>query len=191
MTKNILLSTGALLAALWLVAVTRGADEHDHKHEAADIKDAVAVLVPMKNSGVAGVVLFKQEKGYVNVTGEVTGLKPGKHGFHVHMFGDLRAVDGMSAGGHYDPHGHKHGGPDAKERHEGDLGNLEANAQGVAKVNVKANGVELHHVVGRSIVVHGDADDLTSQPAGNAGPRIALGVIGLAEVKAPAAAGKK
>ncbi len=191
MTRRIMLSIAALGAALGLVAVTRGADEHDHKHEHVDIKDAVAVLLPMKNSGVAGVVLFKQEKGYVNVTGEVTGLTPGKHGFHIHMFGDLRAPDGMSAGGHYDPHGHKHGGPDAKERHEGDLGNLEANAQGVAKVNVKAKGVELNQVVGRSIVVHGDTDDLKSQPAGNAGPRIALGVIGMAEVKAPAGARKK
>ena len=68
------------------------------------------------------------------MTGEVTGLKPGKHGFHIHMFGDLRAADGMSAGGHYNPHGHPHGGPESKEHHEGDLGNIEADAQGVAKV---------------------------------------------------------
>src|SRR6185295_12255844 len=97
------------------------------------------VLVPMKDSGVKGVILLKQEKDHVLVSGEVSGLKPGKHGFHIHMFGDLRAPDGMSAGGHYNPHGEPHGGPDSKEHHEGDLGNIDADAKGVAKVNVKAD----------------------------------------------------
>jgi len=180
-----------MLATLGLAAVAYAADKHDHEHEAVQINEAVAVLVPMKNSGVSGTILLKQEKGYVLVTGEVSGLKPGKHGFHIHMFGDLRAADGISAGGHYNPHGHPHGGPESKEKHEGDLGNIDANDKGVATINAKADHVELHHIVGRSLVVHGDADDLKSQPAGNAGPRIAVGVIGLAEVKAPAAATKK
>ena len=191
MTRSIL-TICTILSALGYVASTHAADEHKHENKPADIKDAVAVLVPMKSSGVAGAILLKQEKGLVNVSGEVTGLKPGKHGFHIHMFGDLRAPDGTSAGGHYNPHGHPHGSPEAgdHDRHEGDLGNIEANAQGVAKVNVKAKGLELHHVLGRAIVVHADPDDF-SQPVGNAGARIALGVIGLAEVKAPAAAAKK
>jgi Cu-Zn family superoxide dismutase len=146
---------------------------------------AVALLVPMKDSKVAGTITFTQEKGYVLVAGEVTGLQPGKHGFHIHMFGDLRAPDGMSAGGHYNPKNHKHGAADAKERHEGDLGNIAANADGVARVNVKAMGVELKDILGRSIVVHADPDDLTTQPSGNAGARIAVGVIGMGEVKPP------
>src|SRR5215218_2470289 len=104
---------------------------------------AVALLMPMKDSKVGGTITLVQEKGYVQVTGEVTGLTPGKHGFHIHMYGDLRAPDGMSAGGHYNPHGHPHGGPDAKEHHEGDLGNVDANDKGVAKVDVKADHVEL------------------------------------------------
>src|SRR3954453_13136372 len=109
----------SLLSALILGFATRTAiaDEHEHKHE--DVREAVAMLIPMKSSGVAGTIVMKQEKGYVQVTGEVTGLKPGKHGFHIHMFGDLRAPDGMSAGGHYNPHGHPHGGPETKEHHEG------------------------------------------------------------------------
>ncbi len=184
-----ILSFCTMLSALGLALVARAADEH--KHEEPHITEAVAILMPMKASGVSGTILLKQEKGYVQVSGEVSGLKPGKHGFHIHMFGDLRAPDGMSAGGHYNPHGLPHGGPDAKEHHEGDLGNIDAGAGGVAKVDVKAAGVELHHIIGRSLVVHGDADDLTSQPAGNAGPRIGVGVIGLAEVKAPAPAIKK
>lgn len=182
MKKRVLVSgLCTMFCLLGLAKAIQAADEHKHEHE--DIKEAVAVLAPMKASGVGGIILLKQEKGYVSVTGEVTGLKPGKHGFHIHMFGDLRAADGMSAGGHYNPHGHPHGGPETKEHHEGDLGNIEANAQGVAKVSVKAADLDLHHVLGRSIVVHGDADDLKSQPAGNAGPRIGVGVIGLAEVK--------
>jgi len=146
---------------------------------------AVALLMPMKDSKVGGTITLTQEKGYVLVTGEVTGLTPGKHGFHIHMFGDLRAADGMSAGGHFNPKGHPHGGPDSKERHEGDLGNIEASEAGVAKVNVKAMGLKLAEVLGRSIVVHAKADDLKSQPAGDAGPRIAVGVIGIAEVPIP------
>ena len=187
---RIILSVCAMLSAAAFPTLALSADDHKHEHEHEDVKEAVAILVPMKASGVAGTIVLKQEKGYALVTGEVTGLKPGKHGFHVHMFGDLRAADGMSAGGHYNPHGHPHGGPESKERHEGDLGNIEADAKGVAKVNVKAEGLEVDDVVGRAVVVHGDADDLKSQPAGNAGPRIALGIIGIAEVKAPAAAKK-
>jgi Cu-Zn family superoxide dismutase len=184
MIKSVL-SFCTMLSALGLAAATQAAD----KHEEANINEAVAILVPTKASGgqVAGTIVLKQEKDYVQVTGEVTGLKPGKHGFHIHMFGDLRSADGMSAGGHYNPQGHPHGGPDSKERHEGDLGNIEANDQGVAKVSVKVDHLALHHVIGRGLVVHGDADDLKSQPAGNAGPRIAVGVIALAEVKAAAA----
>jgi Cu-Zn family superoxide dismutase len=186
--KTSVLSFCTVLSALGFVAVARAAD--DHKHKAEPITEAVAVVMPTKasKSNVAGTIVLKQQKGYVQVTGEVTGLSPGEHGFHIHMFGDLRAPDGASAGGHYNPHGHPHGGPESKERHEGDLGNIKADAKGVAKVNVRAKGLDLHHVLGRSIVVHGDADDLESQPAGNAGPRIGIGVIGLAETKAATAA---
>jgi superoxide dismutase, Cu-Zn family len=169
-----------MLSALALAVLAQAADTHDPQ-----VNEAVAVLVPKTGGdGVAGMILLKQEKGYVQVTGEVKGLKPGKHGFHIHMFGDQRSSDGMSAGGHYNPQGHPHGGPDSKEHHEGDLGNIDANDQGLAKVSVKAGGLNLHHVLGRSIVVHAKADDLKSQPAGDAGPRIAVGVIGLAEVPA-------
>jgi len=180
--KTCILSLCTMLSALGIVVVARAADE---KHEVMAIHEAIAVIGPTKASGgnVAGMIVLKQEKGYVLVTGEVSGLSPGKHGFHIHMFGDLRSADGMSLGAHYNPHNKPHGGPESKEHHGGDLGNIEANAQGVATVNVKANDVELHHILGRSIVVHGKADDLKTQPAGDAGPRVGVGVIGLAEVK--------
>jgi len=177
--KKTLLSFCTMLSILGLVMTAQAAD----KHKPAPIKDAVAVIAPTKASGgdVAGVVKLKQQKGFVQVTGEVTGLTPGKHGFHIHMYGDISAPDGTSAGGHYNPHGTPHGGPASKERHEGDLGNIEANADGVAKVNVKAKKLHLRQVLGRSFVVHGGVDDLKSQPSGDAGPRVGIGVIGVAQ----------
>jgi Cu-Zn family superoxide dismutase len=177
------LAAAALLAALAGSATLAVADHHE-----GGIKEAVAVVAPTKaGDGKAhGVVVLKQEKGYVQVTGEIFGLSPGKHGFHIHMFGDLRSGDGMSTGGHYNPGGHKHGGPHDKEHHVGDLGNIDAGEDGIAKIEAKAEGADLHMLLGRAIVVHGGTDDLKSDPAGNAGPRIAVGVIGLAEVKAPA-----
>lgn len=179
MLKSILIGSAAFMG---LVAVVAAAPAHDEVAKPV-VTDAVAVLLPTKSSDgkVAGAIVFKAEKGYVHVTGEVIGLTPGKHGFHIHMFGDVRADDGTSAGGHYNPEGHDHGGLDSHDRHAGDLGNIEADKAGVAKVNIKATGLNLANVLGRSVVVHADPDDLTSQPAGNAGPRIALGVIGLAD----------
>lgn len=183
--KTTFVKTCTVLAALGLVTVACTADDH----KAMPTSEAVAVIVPTKasKSDTAGVIVLTQKKGYVQVTGEVTGLTPGEHGFHIHMYGDLRADDGTSAGGHYNPHGKPHGGPDSKEHHVGDMGNITADADGVAKVNAKADG-ELHHMLGRSIVVHGGVDDLKSQPAGDAGPRVGIGVIGLAQPAATTAA---
>lgn len=185
MTKSFMYCLLLAFAALGAVAASRAADDHDHEHKMEPVHEAVAIILPTKiaKTQLGGAIVLKQEKGYVQVTGEVTGLSPGKHGFHIHMFGDTRSPDGMSVGGHYNPHGEEHGGVDTKVRHEGDLGNIEANAQGVAKVDVKAGHVQLSHILGRSLVVHQDADDLKSQPAGNAGPRIGIGVIGLVETK--------
>jgi Cu-Zn family superoxide dismutase len=139
----------------------------------------------MKESGVSGTLLLKQEKDTLVITGEIAGLKPGKHGFHVHTYGDLRSADGSSAGGHYAPEGHEHGGPESSEHHAGDLGNITAGDDGVAKVDVKSSDLRLHFIIGRSLVVHADPDDLKSQPAGNSGPRIAVGVIGVANTEPP------
>jgi Cu-Zn family superoxide dismutase len=177
--KKCMLGVCATLSVLGIAVLAQAADEHKTM-----VGEAVAVLVPSKGSdGVGGTILFKQEKDFVHVIGEVRGLTPGKHGFHIHQFGDLRSDDGMATGGHYNPDMKAHGGPHTKEHHAGDFGNIEAGANGVAKVDIKAEGLDLHHVLGRGLVVHGGADDLTSQPAGNAGPRIAVGVIGIAQVK--------
>jgi Cu-Zn family superoxide dismutase len=152
-----------------------------------DVAEAVCVLQPVGNSGVSGVVHFILRGNRVEIVGKVSGLRPGKHGFHVHQFGDLRSMrDGESAGGHFDPGTkHHHGAPDAHDRHEGDLGNIEANARGVAIINetdsiVRLNGQ--HSILGRSLVVHADPDRFI-QPTGGAGARVAVGVIGAANPK--------
>lgn len=160
---------------------TKPAADHEHSHAEMSIpKAAVAVLSPTKGNKVRGTVRLSQTEDGVRFQGMVRNLEPGEHGFHIHEFGDLRGTDGKAAGGHFNPEGHKHGGPDAKEHHAGDLGNITANEEGVAKVDTVAKGLKLHFVLGRSIVVHGGKDDLQSQPSGDAGPRVALGVIGYA-----------
>lgn len=157
--------------------------QHRHGSEASLPKEAVAVLMPTSGSHVSGTLLLTQEGSAVRVNGTIKGLTPGMHGFHIHAFGDLRKPDGTSAGSHYDPNGHQHGGLQSEERHAGDLGNVKADAQGVARVDVKAPNLKLHFVVGRSLVVHAQPDDLKTPPSGNSGARVGVGVIGLAEVK--------
>jgi superoxide dismutase, Cu-Zn family len=183
MTKTML---GLCALLLPLTASIAHAQKEGHG-EAEPPKEAVCVLAAMKDSGVKGTLLLRQQGKDVVISGEVSGLKPGEHGFHIHEFGDLRAPDGMSTGPHFNPEGHDHGGPHSDKRHAGDLGNIKADKNGVAKVDTKAEGLMLHFVIGRSLVVHADPDDLKSQPAGNAGARIGVGVIGIAEVKKPAA----
>ena len=112
----------------------------------------------------------------------LTGLEPGKHGIHIHKEADLSAPDLASAGGHWNPDAHKHGGPDTAEHHAGDLGNIDANADGKAHLDITLAGLTLGDgaktdVIGHSVIVHEKKDDLTTQPTGNAGARVACGVI--------------
>jgi len=145
---------------------------------------AVCVLHAVGDSGVSGTVTFVQKGARTMITAELSGLTPGKHGFHVHEFGDITSLDGGSAGGHFNPEGTPHGGPDSAERHVGDLGNIVADANGKATYSRRDRVVKLrgpNSVVGRAIVVHAGTDDLTTQPTGDAGARAAYGVIGLAK----------
>lgn len=147
---------------------------------------AVAVLL---GEHVRGVVMFTRgEKGETRVQAEITGLSKGQHGFHIHQFGDT--TNGCaSCGPHFNPAGMTHGAPSDKVRHAGDLGNITADASGVAKVDVIDPHIPLHGpqtIVGRAIVVHEKADDLgkggndESLKTGNAGSRLACGIIALA-----------
>lgn len=173
--------TFVMCAALCSGATSvQAAEKHEHEHEQM-LSTGVVVLKSTKGNTVRGRLLLKQTKEGVHVTGRVMNLTPGEHGFHIHEFGDLSAPDGTSAGGHFNPEGHEHGGPDADKRHAGDLGNITADAEGIAKVDILQKGLKLHYVIGRSIVVHAGKDDLKSQPSGDAGPRVAVGVIGIAQ----------
>jgi len=151
----------------------------------ADVDHAIVVLEPTKGNDTGGTVrLDKVEKG-VHVTGTIVGLEPGtKHGFHIHEFGDCSAPDGTSAGGHYNPEGYPHALPPKTPRHAGDMGNVVADDDGKAEVDKTFDlftiGEERDPVLGRSIIVHAKEDD-GGQPTGNAGARIACGVIGIAK----------
>ncbi|GAU87857.1 SOD_CuZN4 [Ramazzottius varieornatus] len=148
---------------------------------------AVAILVG--DSPVKGVIHFEQSAAGapVKVTGEIKGLAPGEHGFHVHEFGDL--TNGCtSAGAHLNPHKKTHGAPQDTERHVGDLGNVIADSSGTVKVSIEDKMISLegeHSIVGRAMVVHEKRDDLgkgndeESKKTGNAGGRLACGVIGM------------
>jgi Cu-Zn family superoxide dismutase len=171
--------------------------DHAHADHPLPTK-AVCVLLPSKGQDVHGTFVLTDHGGVTEIIGEVAGLTPGKHGFHIHEFGDLRSDDGTSAGGHYNPEGHPHGGPDDAKRHVGDLGNITSDQSGKAIVKMKVKGLRVHFVLGRSLVVHAKEDDLKSQPSGDAGGRVAVGVIGIASEKpagstttAPTGAGAK
>lgn len=164
-----------LSTALWAAEGSQGSA----KEEVAVPDQAIAMLLSTKGSDARGVVLFREKGGGVHITGRVEGLAPGKHGFHIHEYGDLSAPDGTSAGSHFAPLGKEHGSPGAAEHHYGDLGNIEADASGVANIDIQADWMKLHFIVGRAMVVHEKADDFRP-PTGHAGGRVAVGVIGVA-----------
>src|SRR6266487_1602376 len=117
---------------------------------------AVAVLHPTQGNNVSGTITFTEVADGVQVHAEVTGLTPGKHGFHVHEFGDCTAADASSAGAHFNPTKQPHAAPDATERHVGDMGNVEADASGKAKLEYLDHQISLTNdqasVIGRSVV---------------------------------------
>jgi len=141
---------------------------------------AVATLSPTQGYDVKGTVTFTKVDNGVQVVADITGLKPGEHGFHIHEKGDCSAPDASSAGGHFNPTGMPHGGADSAKHHLGDMGNITADASGKAHLDRVFSFLALsgtNSIVGHSVIVHEGTDDLTSQPSGNAGARAACGVI--------------
>jgi Cu-Zn family superoxide dismutase len=142
---------------------------------------AVASLEPTTGNTAKGSVSFTQHGDKVRVSAQLTGLKPdAEHAFHVHEKGDCSSGDGMSAGGHYNPAGKPHG-PQVADHHAGDMPNLKADAYGNASGTFEISGVSIGggdaDIVGKGLIVHRDPDDYKTQPAGNAGPRIACATI--------------
>jgi len=143
---------------------------------------ATAALQPTKGNKAFGEATFEQVGNKVRVIVFAQGLKPdADHGFHIHEAGDCSSGDGMSAKGHFNPHGKPHGDPKSAERHAGDLPALKAGKDGRAKVDVEMDVITLTagpaNVVGKGLIIHADPDDYKTQPTGNAGARLACGVI--------------
>ena len=152
------------------------------KSPQSHITKAVAVLHPTAGNTVQGVVTFVKESDGIRVTADISGLAPGKHGFHIHKYGDCSGSDGKTAGGHFNPMKMYHGAPDSDIRHVGDMGNIEADENGYAHheyVDRHLSFKGKSSIIGRGVIVHAKVDDLTSQPTGAAGARVACGVIGV------------
>ncbi|XP_011312679.1 superoxide dismutase [Cu-Zn] 1 isoform X2 [Fopius arisanus] len=156
---------------------------------AQEIQAVVKILPHNASSTVTGTIKFVQSKldGPVSVTGTITGLKKGKHGFHIHEKGDL-SNNCTSTGGHFNPKNMAHGAPSDSTRHVGDLGNIEANDQNEATIHIVDKVISLtgpNSIIGRGVVIHSDVDDLGknqdqgSKTTGNAGDRLGCGVIGI------------
>ena len=147
-----------------------------------DAPRATAQLQPTKGSKTFGEATFEQVGSRVRVIVFVQGLKPDQeHGMHIHEVGDCSSGDGMSTKGHFNPFGKPHGHPGGAERHAGDLPSLKANKDGRARVDVEIDVITLTggpgNIIGRGLIVHADPDDFRTQPTGNAGARLACGVI--------------
>jgi Cu-Zn family superoxide dismutase len=164
-----------------------GHEGHAHAapQAAAPVTQAVAVLSPASGSKARGTARFTQNGDAVAVVVDMEGLTPNQqHAIHVHEFGDCTAPDAASAGSHYNPEGLPHALPTADERHAGDLGNLQADAQGKTHYTITVRNCTVagakNPILGRAVIVHAKPDD-GGQPVGNAGGRIACGVIGVAK----------
>jgi len=143
---------------------------------------AEAPLAPTKGNTASGMVKFTEVDGGVVIDASVTGLSPGKHGFHIHEQGDCSAPDATSAGGHFNPTGKPHGDPAKGDHHLGDMPMLVADANGNARFGTTLEGLTISgkgkgNIVGRGVIVHAAPDDFTTQPTGNSGARVACGVI--------------
>ena len=165
--------TSVVLAAAALVAACGSPSRSDRPV-------ALAELQPTAGQTVQGSVWLVQERSHVAVHARVKGLKPGsEHGFHIHEKGDC-SDNGNAAGGHFNPGGKPHGGVHGPH-HLGDMPSLKADAGGEAEYAYDIPGVLLSggeaDLMGKAVIVHANPDDYTSQPSGNAGARIACGVI--------------
>mmetsp|Transcript_21727 Transcript_21727/g.21029 ORF Transcript_21727/g.21029 Transcript_21727/m.21029 type:complete len:154 (-) Transcript_21727:183-644(-) len=144
----------------------------------------------ISGDGIIGSLILHQaqEEAPTSIDGVIRGLTPGKHGIHIHVFGDF--TEGLiAAGGIFNPFGRNHGSPDDEERMVGDLGNIEVDEDGVANINIEDRQVKLigpHSIIGRSIIIKSSEDDQgrggheSSLSTGNSGQRVAGGVVGIA-----------
>lgn len=142
---------------------------------------AEAYFQVTETNAINGQVIFSPVGSKVRMIAELKGLSPGPHAFHIHEIGDCSAADGSKAGPHFNPDKRAHGNPDSGEHHAGDLPQLIADANGIARLTAYLDEIEIalgeRGVIGRSLVVHADTDNFKTQPMGNSGVRRACAVI--------------
>jgi Cu-Zn family superoxide dismutase len=166
------------LAALSLLLFASAACSHMRP-------SATATLDPLGSSTATGTVKFQDTgDGNVEVTADLTHVPPGVHGFHIHEKGDC-GNNGNNAGGHFNPNSMPHAAPDTVSHHAGDFGNVTAEENGEVHTHFTTHSVSLTEgsstsAVGHAVILHANPDDLTTQPSGNAGARIACGVVTMA-----------
>lgn len=172
--KKIILSLGLLLA------VVVGCKTNNNTTETKTLK---LDFESKSNSNVTGTATFVEENGKVTFVAKISGLQPGVHAIHIHEKSDCSAGDGSSAGGHWNPTFKKHGKWGDTEHHKGDIGNFTADAQGNGTITLTTDEWSIggtdatKDILGKGLIVHQGADDFTSQPAGNAGARVACSAI--------------
>lgn len=153
------------------------------KSGSADSKSLNLVFESKSNSNVKGTATFTEKNGKVTFVAKISGLQPGVHAIHIHEKSDCSAADGSSAGGHWNPTFKKHGKWGDAEHHKGDIGNFTADEKGNGTITFTTDewaiGSEdpTKDILGKGLIVHQGADDFVSQPAGNAGARVACSAI--------------
>ena len=169
-----------ILSVAILIALIIGCKTNSNS---SDSKKLDIPFESKSNSSVTGTASFIEKNGKVTFEAKLSGLKPGSHAIHIHEKSDCSAADGSSAGGHWNPTFKKHGKWGVGEYHKGDIGNFTADEKGNGTISLSTDewcigcGDATKDILGKGLIVHDGTDDFTSQPAGNAGARVACSAI--------------
>lgn len=188
---GLLLTATALLAFVGCKNEKKEADSLEELTESVEVEEVkeapktLSVMMESKSgSNAIGQVVFTEENGVVKMDAKFEGLTEGTHAIHIHEKADCSADDGTSTGGHWNPTHQRHGKwGDAEGYHKGDIGNMVADANGMAKISMETDewcigcDDENKNIVGKAIIVHDGEDDFVSQPTGDAGGRVSCGGI--------------
>jgi len=176
-----------VMVVVFFSACTSGSKQGDEGQTGAEEQQdeitAKAVMEPASGSQVTGEATFTEENGTIVFELNAENLTPGEHAVHLHEKGDCSAEDASSAGGHWNPTMKPHGKRgDGTSFHKGDIANISVgdDGKGTLKLSIddwSIGGADSTNVIGKSVIIHADPDDFTSQPAGNAGARVSCGVI--------------
>lgn len=178
-------SIGILLGALLVFGCAQQEKKETKKKVdmGPEVTEAVATIHAAEGEEITGSVTFTKTSDGTEVQAELENLSTGKHGFHIHQYGNCSDRESFgSAGGHYNPTDQPHGAPTADQRHVGDMGNIPVGSDGLGELTYTDNIIKLngkHSIVGRAVVLHAGEDDFESQPSGDAGSRVGCGVIGI------------